>query len=258
MQPLRSNDNTQGGASKPAQGQPAPAQQGNASQGVPRTTGGAPSLSYNTVGHSALPATPGHPVGQGAAYSPYARPVNQWDLGGAPMGPRSYTVGGPYDGPYDDPYARRASYAPVAGPYDRFDPYDRFGPPHPPRHPFDDPYYGESPIRHHVQGLIDHILAGKAYEAFEKYYAENCVMSENGEDPRVGKSECRKYEQEFLGSIERWNDVRVGSVSVDGNKSAVEWTFDLSFYGGKRVVRRQVAIQTWAKGKIVEEVFYHA
>jgi hypothetical protein len=115
-----------------------------------------------------------------------------------------------------------------------------------------------SAIRESLNQLIDLIIDGRALEAFERFYAENCVMSENGENERVGKSACRAYEQEFLGSIQRWNDCQVGSVTVDGNTSAVEWVFDLSFFGGKRVVRRQVAVQTWAKGKIVHEVFYHA
>jgi hypothetical protein len=75
---------------------------------------------------------------------------------------------------------------------------------------------------------------------------------------RVGKSACRAYQREFLGSIQRWNDARATSVSVDGSKAAVEWHFDLTFYGGKRVVRRQVAISTWSRGKITHEVFYHA
>lgn len=135
---------------------------------------------------------------------------------------------------------------------------------HPPHAASLHPAYAPAPvprpsaIRESLNQLIELILDGRALEAFEKFYAENCVMSENGENERVGKSACRAYEQEFLGSIQRWNDCQVGSVTVDGNTSAVEWVFDLSFFGGKRVVRRQVAVQTWAKGKIVHEVFYHA
>ena len=35
------------------------------------------------------------------------------------------------------------------------------------------------------------ILAGKAMEAFEKYYADDIVMQENDQPPRVGKAANR-------------------------------------------------------------------
>ena len=116
----------------------------------------------------------------------------------------------------------------------------------------------ESALRDNVQQLIDMLLAGKALDAFERFYAENCVMSENGEDERVGKSACRAHEREFVQSIDRWNDIRIGGVLVEGNKAAIEIIMDIAFVGGKRVVRRQLIISTWSKGKIVHSVAYHA
>ncbi len=111
--------------------------------------------------------------------------------------------------------------------------------------------------RNHVQAVIDGILAGKILETFDAHYAENVVMSENKKEERVGKATNREYELQFLGNIQEFHGAKVGRILVDGDHAAVEWTFDVTFKGGNRVVMEQVAVQTWKDGKIVREDFYH-
>ena len=56
------------------------------------------------------------------------------------------------------------------------------------------------------KALNEAILSGKAMEAFEQYYADDVVMQENSEAPRVGKDANRKAELEFFsppGSVSR-------------------------------------------------------
>jgi len=107
-----------------------------------------------------------------------------------------------------------------------------------------------------VRAVIDGILAGKILETFDAYYADDVVMSENGAEERVGKAENRAYEEQFVNGVE-FHGAEVGRVVVDGDHSAVEWTFDLTPKGGERVVQKQVALQTWKDGKVVREDFYH-
>lgn len=108
-----------------------------------------------------------------------------------------------------------------------------------------------------VQAVIDGILQGKIMENFEKYYDDDVVMSENGTDPRVGKAKSREYEQYFVDNAEFFG-AEVGNVIVDGDLAAIEWTFDLKPPGSdQRISMKQVAVQTWKDGKIVNEVFYH-
>ena len=108
-----------------------------------------------------------------------------------------------------------------------------------------------------VQAVIDGILAGKILETFDAYYADDVVMSENKKDERVGKAKNREYELQFLDNIQEFHGAKVGRVLVDGDNAAVEWTFDVTFKGGNRVVMEQVAPQTWKDGKIIREDFYH-
>lgn len=112
-------------------------------------------------------------------------------------------------------------------------------------------------IQQQVKAVIDGILAGKLLETFDKYYADDVVMSENLKDERVGKAANRAYEEKFVGNVQEFHDAKVGRVLVDGDHAAVEWMFDLTFKGGNRVKMEQVAVQTWKDGKIIREDFYH-
>ena len=108
-----------------------------------------------------------------------------------------------------------------------------------------------------VQAVIDGILQGDILGTFDEYYADDVVMSENGADERVGKAVNREYEEYFVNNYD-FNEVTLGSVIVDGDKAAIEWTFDMAPKGGERVIQKQVAVQTWKDGKIIREDFYHA
>jgi len=111
--------------------------------------------------------------------------------------------------------------------------------------------------KENVQSVIDGILAGKILETFDAYYADDVVMSENKKDERVGKVKNREYELQFLGNIQEFHGAKVGRILVDGDHAAVEWTFDVTFKDGNRVVMKQVALQTWKDNKIIREDFYH-
>ena len=112
-------------------------------------------------------------------------------------------------------------------------------------------------INNQVQAVIDGILGGKILETFDAYYADDVVMSENRKDERIGKAANREYELKFLDNVQEFHGAKVGRKLVDGDNAAVEWTFDVTFKGGNRVVMQQVTVQTWKDGKIIREDFYH-
>jgi hypothetical protein len=107
-----------------------------------------------------------------------------------------------------------------------------------------------------VKAVIQGILNGKILETFDRYYAPDVVMSENGEDERVGFESCRSYEEGFVNNVE-FHSASVGRTLVDGDQAAIEWTFEFTPKGGERVTQKQVAMQTWKDGKVVREDFYH-
>ena len=111
-------------------------------------------------------------------------------------------------------------------------------------------------IRNEVQAVIDGILKGEILETFDRFYADDVVMSENGVDERVGKAVNREYEEAFVNGV-TFHGAEVGDVLVDGDRAAIEWTLDFTPEGGERLVQKQVALQRWSGGKVVRETFYH-
>lgn len=105
--------------------------------------------------------------------------------------------------------------------------------------------------------LNDGVLAGKVMETFEKYYADDVVMQENSEEPRVGKAANRKAEEEFMSSVEAFNGAKVVASAVNGDVAFSEWEMDLTFKGGKRVKMSQVAVRKWKNGKVAHERFFY-
>jgi ketosteroid isomerase-like protein len=105
--------------------------------------------------------------------------------------------------------------------------------------------------------LNDDVLSGKIMDAFEKYYADDVVMQENSEEPRVGKAANRKAEEEFMSSVEAFNGASVKASAVNGDVTFSEWEMDITFNGGKRVTMSQVAVRHWKNGKIAHERFFY-
>jgi ketosteroid isomerase-like protein len=105
--------------------------------------------------------------------------------------------------------------------------------------------------------LNDDVLSGKIMDAFEKYYADDVVMQENSEDPRVGKDANRKAEEQFMASVEAFHGASVKASAVNGDVSFSEWEMDITFKGGKRVKMEQVAVRHWKNGKIAHERFFY-
>ena len=101
------------------------------------------------------------------------------------------------------------------------------------------------------------ILTGQALEAFEKFYADDVVMQENSEEPRVGKDVNRKFEQEFFAGVAEWHDGKLVASAINGDTSFSEWYIDISFKNGFRMKSSQVAVRKWKNGKVVHERFFY-
>ena len=107
------------------------------------------------------------------------------------------------------------------------------------------------------QSLNDMVLSGKALEAFEKYYADDVVMQENSDEPRVGKEANRKAEEEFFASLQEFHEGKVLASAVNGDTSFSEWFMDVTFKNGYRLNLAQVAVRKWKDGKVIHERFFY-
>jgi ketosteroid isomerase-like protein len=105
--------------------------------------------------------------------------------------------------------------------------------------------------------LNQQIQSGAIMEAFERFYAEEVVMQENADAPKVGKEACRQAEKAFLDAVEQVHGVRLLGNAVSGDTSYSEWEFDATYKGAGRIKLTQVAARRWKDGQIVHERFYY-
>lgn len=105
--------------------------------------------------------------------------------------------------------------------------------------------------------LNEMVLTGRALEAFEKFYADDVVMQENSDEPRVGKDVNRKAEEDFFAGVAEWHEGKLAGSAINGDTSFSEWYMDISFKGGARMKMSQVAVRKWKDGKVVHERFFY-
>jgi ketosteroid isomerase-like protein len=105
--------------------------------------------------------------------------------------------------------------------------------------------------------LNEMVLTGKAMQAFEELYADDVVMQENSEEPRVGKAANRKAEEDFFASVAEWHDGKVLATAVNGDTSFSEWFMDITLKNGYRAKMAQVAVRKWKDGKVAHERFFY-
>ncbi len=101
------------------------------------------------------------------------------------------------------------------------------------------------------------VASGQAMEAFEKFYADDCIMQENNEKPREGKAACRQFEIDFFESVKEFHEGTLLGSAVEGDRSFSEWVFDVTFKDGSRMRNHQVSARRWADGKVVFEQFFY-
>jgi ketosteroid isomerase-like protein len=101
------------------------------------------------------------------------------------------------------------------------------------------------------------ILQGKALDAFEKFYADDCIMQEPHGEPFCGKDVNRKREQEFFSNVEQFFGAELLSSAVTGDSSFSEWVWDVKMKGQPRTKMEQVSRRTWKNGKVAHERFYY-
>jgi hypothetical protein len=115
--------------------------------------------------------------------------------------------------------------------------------------------------QHDVKTLEDQlnqqIQSGAILEALERFYADDVIMQENTDAPKIGKETCRQAERAFLDAVEQFHGARLLGNAVNGDTSYSEWEFDATYKGAGRIKLTQVAARRWKNGLIVHERFYY-
>jgi len=93
-------------------------------------------------------------------------------------------------------------------------------------------------LKTNVEMLNQMILDGKILQAFDQFYAEEITMQDNNNPARMGKAENR-------------------STLISDALAVTEWWFDYTHkdYGERNY--KQLAVQRWKDGQLIEEKFYY-
>lgn len=110
------------------------------------------------------------------------------------------------------------------------------------------------PDRAVVLDLIAHVEAGRYVEAIERFYTEDATMQENLGEPRGGRDALVAAERTAL---ERNRIVarKVAWYLVDGDRSVINWVFEITGPDGKTRVMDEMACQDWEGNRIRRERF---
>jgi hypothetical protein len=114
-----------------------------------------------------------------------------------------------------------------------------------------------SDLKTNVETLNNMILEGKILDAFEKFYDDDVVMQDNNYPVREGKAVNREYEEKFVNGLTEFRGAKVLNSIVSEDIVATEWWMDYTHkdFGSRNY--KQLAVQRWKDGKIVEEKFYY-
>jgi len=106
--------------------------------------------------------------------------------------------------------------------------------------------------------LNDQILAGGAMEAFDAFYADECMMQEGSEEPTVGKAANGEREVAFFAGVTELRALALRDVSIGDGVTMSTWHFDYTHAEWGPQSYDQVAVRHWSDGKIVRERFFKA
>ncbi len=100
------------------------------------------------------------------------------------------------------------------------------------------------------------IQNGRILEAFEAFYADGCVMQDQGFEPWIGKELNREREKDFVSKITEFRAGAMTDGAVGDGVTYSTWHFDYTHEEWGEVKYDQVAVRHWQDGKVVRERFY--
>ena len=115
----------------------------------------------------------------------------------------------------------------------------------------------DTSTRNLVDQLLSMINEGRILDAMERFYAVDCEMQENGNEPVRGRDVNLEREKQFLAQVKTWNGFQAKAVAVENDVAFIECVLDFVNTDDQHVVMEQVSVQRWRGGEIASERFYY-
>lgn len=107
-----------------------------------------------------------------------------------------------------------------------------------------------------VEAVDAQVVTGDIINAFNQFAAENCVTLSNPQDKTHTKAQKLEVLHWFFDNVASINRIERPAFLVKGdNQTESQFVFDFTNRQGNPMVFSEVIRRTWAKGKIVEELY---
>lgn len=113
------------------------------------------------------------------------------------------------------------------------------------------------PDRKRVEDFIRMVVSGEHVRAIEDFYWEDASMRENTREPRRGRDALVAHEAAALKRLARMHTQPVDTFLIDGDRVAINWTFDMTDSQGVTRRMEELALQRWRGERIAEERFFY-
>ncbi|MGB1231276.1 MAG: hypothetical protein ACPG5M_03440 [Winogradskyella sp.] len=99
---------------------------------------------------------------------------------------------------------------------------------------------------------------GQFLEAMNKYLADNVILQEANDPPKIGKQVAIEAEKALLATVVEFIRYDIKNIAISGNTSYYEAIMEFKTNDGKHHKFEQVNRTQWENGKIINERYYHA
>jgi ketosteroid isomerase-like protein len=112
------------------------------------------------------------------------------------------------------------------------------------------------PSRARLDEFIATVESNDHAGAIERFYTGDASMQENAAPPRVGRDGLVAHERAVLERMARVYSKCVSS-TVEGDRVAIHWNFELTDKSGKTRRFDEIALQEWRGDRIFRERFFY-
>ena len=108
-----------------------------------------------------------------------------------------------------------------------------------------------------LERFIARVEQNQHAEAIEEFYTAEASMQENQGAPRVGREALVANELRVLARARSVVSKCIRPVFVNGDHTAIRWTFQFEWRDGSRTFMEEIACQRWDGELIAEETFFY-
>ena len=108
-----------------------------------------------------------------------------------------------------------------------------------------------------LETLLGMLAKAEFVEGMEKFFADDVVIQEVGQEPKQGRDHCIAEEKKLLEGVAEFIQYTAHSKGAGGDKTFYEATMEFKTKDGQHVAQKQVVVTTWKDGKIADEKYYH-